>query len=301
MEVYKKLPSDSSFVNGIALRDTAMPVVTVTNISVAIPVIRVRVITTNLVITAMSTNTASPNWADTGRPVGTVFYHDTDSSIYTNASDAANGWAPIQLDQWDWGWWSTTYGTESPMYWGTSDGSLIGTYINLWGGYPGEVEIGYQIDESFYDIPAVTATNVFVYGGTNMPLYSALGQGPADIAAFKGLIEDKNSWWKYAGFGDVPYKLLDAETISGRGRYTIETKNLDQIRALATNMFRTVQFNFPVTGSNYVFSGGTGTNIHYQVYSLDPMDGYETVADRIYGTVSTNAIDRKSTRLNSSH
>jgi hypothetical protein len=151
------------------------------------------------------------------------------------------------------------------------------------------VEIAWA--DTYTITPLITTTTIVttVYGGTNLPLYLV---GPADVSAFKELIGGTNSWWAYAGFGGIPYHLQDVEVNGARGRYTVETRNLAQIRALATNMIRTVDYDFAAAATNRSFSGYTineSTNNHYIAYDLDQDAAYDALPGLILGAETTNA------------
>jgi hypothetical protein len=147
--------------------------------------------------------------------------------------------------------------------------------------------------------------------GTNFPLY-AFAQvttnfmedwpySPLTVevepaySSFTNLTGGFNSWWERAGFGGVPYWLADVERIVStnagafdhwgmstndvRGRYTIETRNLAQLRGLATNMLRTIQFNPTTPGTGYVYTANDGLVMAHPVGTIGPgnssfVDGY---------------------------
>jgi hypothetical protein len=231
----------STFMKGIALSDMVIPYTYVTNTIVTTN--QPSVTYTNLYIVSQ-TNTVTPNWNDTGRPTGTVFRWGKDEYGVEQYTDDAVGWTPIVLDQWDWGWWSTLY-VDTPSYWGTADGSLVGTYHRLDAADPGEVVIAYH--NTVTNTPLITTTNYIVtrYGGTNLLLY-AHGQPSdmtPDVPRIKPLLGNTNSWWEHNGFS-TPYNMNQVETNS-RPLYFITTNGLNQLRKLATNMVRTVQFDFP--------------------------------------------------------
>jgi hypothetical protein len=272
---------ESVFINGIALADKAMPVTVFTN-TITLTTNQVYAVHTNLVIVSQ-TNTF-PDWASYGRTNGTVFVWNIDpdfGACYTEAGMNENN-SPIIFDTVN-QWYTFTGGEQ----WQPLAGSPVGTYVSP-GGRPGSAEIDWH--DSFVVVPLIITTNITstTIGGTNVPLYAALGT-PPDYAAWSGLIGGTNSWWAYAGFGALPYLLQDVETISGRGRYTIETKNLTQIRSLATNMFRTVDFDFAVVGTNRSFSGYTfGTNDYY-AEDLDVEKAYHALPALLISVETTNA------------
>jgi hypothetical protein len=287
-------PPESVFVNGVALADKAATVTVITN-SFSITTNQAYEIHTNLVIVSQTTTTG-PDWTATGRPNGTVFYWN--GTGYTNIVDS---WPldyferpQIGLNQHAGVGWETWY-IEDYTYWGwsTYSDSPVGTYtaINWSEGQTGSVVIAWH--SSTVETPLITTTNITTstYGGTNMPLYAALGT-PANLASWAGLIGGTNSWWAYAGFGALPYWLQDVETASGRGRYTIETKNLTQIRSLATNMVRTVDFDFAVTGTVRVLSATSPsvTNYYYARPSSDIAAGYAAAYNYALKTETTNAV-----------
>jgi hypothetical protein len=291
LEVVAQTP-ESYFINGVSLADKYIPVTVVTS-NFSIVTNQAYAIHTNLVIVAQ-TNTTGPNWADAGRTNGTVFRWNGSGYEDRETSYPDFPWDPIARDGYG---WTTAHLWDYLWYWSTLTDSPVGTYypLHLDGGQTGTVEIAW--DDTYEVTPLITTTNMTLtyHGGTNMPLYAKLGM-PPDYAAWGGLVDGASSWWEYADFGTDPYWLLDVEkpggTLTapvGTGRYTIETKNLAQLRQLATNMVRTVQFDFPVTGTNRVFIGDDGTNI-YSAVDLDVAAGYAAIPGMIVGTVATSAI-----------
>ena len=274
---------DSTFVNGVALADRAMAVVTVTN-SVTITTNQAYAIHTNLVIVAQ-TNTTGPTWADAGRTNGTVFRWNGSAYEDRETSYPDFPWEPISTSG------ETAHIWEYFWYWETGTGSPAGTYYPLYldAGQTGTVEIAWA--DTYTITPLITTTTIVtsVYGGTNLPLYLV---GPADVAAFTELVGGTNSWWAYAGFGGIPYYLQDVEVNGARGRYTVETRNLAQIRALATNLVRTVDYDFAAAVTNRTLNGYTvneSTNNNYIAYDLDEDAAYDALPGLILGAETTNA------------
>jgi len=274
---------ESVFINGIALADKYMPITVFTN-TITLTTNQVYAVHTNLVIVSQ-TNTF-PDWANYGRTNGTVFVWNIDPDFGACYKEAGMPYEnyPIYLsydDQW------VTY--TAYTLWQPPAGSPVGTYISPEGWSTGSVEIAWH--NSFVITPLLITTNVTVttIGGTNMPLYAALGT-PANIPAWTNLVGGKSSWWEYAGFGALPYILQDVETISGRGRYTIETKNLTQLRTLATNMVRTVDFDFAVVGTNRTFSGYTFNTNDYHAEDLDIETAYHALPALLVSVETTNAV-----------
>jgi hypothetical protein len=251
----------STFMNGIALSDRIIPYTYSTNTVIVtnqVPVVR-----TNLYIVSQ-TNTVNPDWAVTDRPTGTVFtyltagqnhplgYQVNYNGYYSGVEPqytSSGGWTPIRLDIWSKGKWATAF-YPGPKYWGTADGSLVGTYRRLGGTYPGEVVIDYH-SSYVLNPPLITTTNYIVtrYGGTNLFLYAhgQPGDVAPDVAKITPLLGNTNSWWAYKGFNE-PYAMNQIET-NGRPLYFITTNGLNQLRKLATNMVRTVQFDFPCSNN----------------------------------------------------
>ena len=281
----------SVFINGVALADKYMPYYAVTSIT-SIVTNQAYAVHTNLVIVSQ-TNTAS-SWSDYGRTNGTVFVWNNDltyGNCYTESGMNEYN-TPVFLD---WDEVFRTYTGSDP--WSIPSGSPVGTYTSE-SFAPGSVEIGWHDSFVVTPLDITTNLNIVQHGGTNMPLYAALGT-PPDSAAWGGLIGSTNSWWAYAGFGSDPYWLLDVEkpggTLTapvGTGRYTIETRNLTQLRALATNMVRTVDFDFAVTGTNWTFSGNTTPSNNYSSSSLteDQDDAYIALPGLVPRNETTNAV-----------
>jgi hypothetical protein len=262
---------ESVLVNGIAIADRNMPITVFTN-SVSYEV------HTNLVIVSQ-TNTY-PDWVSYGRTNGTVFEWTIDpyyGECYKEAGMPDENY-PIYLsydDQW------VTY--TAYELWQPPAGSPVGTYVSPGGWSTGSVEI------AWHNVVITTNVTTTTIGGTNMPLYTALGT-PSNIPSWTNLLGGVNSWWEYAGFGALPYILQDVETISGRGRHTIETKNLTQIRSLATNMFRTVDFDFAATGTVRVLSGTTWQTNDYWAAGIDQDAAYAALPSLLVYSVSTSAV-----------
>jgi hypothetical protein len=279
--VVLKTPESFS-INGIALADKAMPVMVFTN-TITLTTNQVYAVHTNLVIVSQ-TNTL-PDWNAYGRSNGTVFVWNNDQYwgwCYTEASIHEENSPIFHYYDGQWATWTAF------QWWQPPAGSPVGTYVSP-DELPGSVEIGWH--DSFVVTPLIITTNVTTttYGGTNMPLYAALGT-PANLASWAGLIGGTNSWWAYAGFGALPYLLQDVETISGRGRYTVEMKNLDQLRKLATNMVRTVDFDFAVVGTNRSFSGYTFNTNNYYAADLDIEKAYHALPALLISVETTNAV-----------
>jgi hypothetical protein len=123
-----------------------------------------------------------------------------------------------------------------------------------------------------------------VAAGTNFLLRTALGFAP-DVPAFTNMMNGTNSWWQAKGFGTNCYFIDGLENSTGRVRYTVETRNLDDIRRLATNMFRTVDFNFPVTGTVRQVSAAM-TNYYYIISDQDPDGVYAALPALLVFTIT---------------
>ncbi|MBM3120290.1 MAG: hypothetical protein FJ006_12245 [Chloroflexi bacterium] len=281
-------------INGIALADKYMPVYVITS-NISITTNQVYAEHTNLYIVSQD-GTTGPNWADEGRPNGTILYWNTSLGFgenYTNVTGEANWWYPVYF----YGKWQTWHLWDHWWGWSTTSSTPAGVYTPMHHdeGQTGSVVIAWH--DSVTVVPLITTTNMTLtyHGGTNMPLYNKLGN-PPDYDFWGSLIGGtNNSWWAYAGYGDQPYWLLDVEkpggtlaTPVGTGKRYIETKNLNQIRNLGMDMFRTVQFDFPVTGTNTVFSGLT-TNPAYFLWGSDVAIGYASIPAQLVGT--TNHVE----------
>jgi hypothetical protein len=223
----------STFMNGIALADKVTPYSITTNI--------VEVLHQNLVIVSQ-TPTTYPDWPSTGRTNGTIFTYQINPvwgmGEYT---DGNANWQPIWFNEWASDLWSTWHeGTET--IWANNSGDVIGDYFNYSYFDEGVVTIGYH---NSYSPSTYTTNYVVINASTNLPLY-AHGQPDdkmPDVEKIKPLIGNTNSWWAYKGFNE-PYTMNQVET-NGRPLYFITTNGLNQLRKLATNMVRTVQFDFP--------------------------------------------------------
>lgn len=225
----------STFINGIALADEITPYSITTNI--------VEVKHQNIYIVSQ-TSTTYPNWPSTGRTNGTIFTYQINPvwgmGEYVDGTESGTGWQPIWFNEWVSDLWST-YDHSSENVWVNYSGDVVGDYFSWYYYDVGVVTIAYHNSYS----PSTYVTNyIIVNSSTNMPLY-AHGQpndAKPDVTAFKSLIGGTNSWWAYNGFNE-PYNMNQVET-NGRPIYTITTNGLSQLRKIATNMVRTVDFDF---------------------------------------------------------
>jgi hypothetical protein len=277
----------STFMNGIALADKVTPYSITTNI--------VEVLHQNLVIVSQ-TPTTYPDWPSTGRTNGTIFTYQINPvwgmGEYT---DGNANWQPIWYNEWVSDLWST-YSISGENVWVNYSGSVTGDYSSGYYYDEGIVTIGYH---NSYSPSTYTTNYVVINASTNLPLYAhgKPGDKMPDVEKIKPLIGNTNSWWAYKGFNE-PYAMNQVET-NGRPLYFITTNGLNQLRKLATNMVRTVDFDFPCSNNAVTWSTAASPIVQWYSNTSNDLDTVwsSAVTAMQSGVAVTNYTEVKTTLL----